>query len=158
MPRRECTLEKMSDRWWTGLPQPVRAHVTDGAHLTARPSAFQHCRRSFFRIPGGAGPGITRLNQLCKTEVKNLGKAVFGDHDVLGLEVAMDYACGVRLGETVRHLRQVLKQFLEIHVLAVNLLVKRSAAHVLHCNVVDQTCLDIRLAFPPVGPSTSPIS
>ena len=49
--------------------------------------------------------------QLCQSEVQNLHAAVAHDHDVLGLEVAMDDRSCVRGGKSMRDGARGLRRF-----------------------------------------------
>ena len=87
----------------------------------------------------GSGPGADRLirfYQLGESEVEDLRIAVLGDHYVFGLQVAMDDAGGVGLGEPVGGLREVLEQLFQFEELTMNLEMQGRAADVLHRDVM----------------------
>src|SRR5437660_1542581 len=58
------------------------------------------------------------------------------DHDVVGLQVAMNNSCGVRLCQPFRDMLQVSQQLSQCSALAMNLLAERNAFHKLHRNEV----------------------
>jgi hypothetical protein len=51
------------------------------------------------------------VNQLRQSEVQNFDAAVFGDEEVLRLEIAVNYALVVRSGESTRDLNGVIDGF-----------------------------------------------
>ena len=73
-------------------------HVADGPEHDSRPRGLAHRFRS-----GEAG--VAGLDELGQAEVENLHEAVLRDHEVLGLQIAVDDPGGVRLREGVRDLR-----------------------------------------------------
>ena len=74
--------------------------------------------------------------QFREPEIDDLREAVRRHHDVLGLQIAMDDARGVRLRQPVGCLRQVPDQRLEVGLLAMDERLERGSAHQLHRDVV----------------------
>src|SRR4029077_7134277 len=78
-----------------------RRHISDGAEDDSRFGALSHRGRS--------GIGSARmLNELCQAEVENLYSSIFGQEQVLGLQVAMDNALLVRRRQPARRLDGVI--------------------------------------------------
>ena len=111
-----------------------RRHVADGAHHQARgrPGDAHRLEPGLIDRQGGLAA------QLGETEIEDLGVAAGGDHHVVGLEVAMDDAGGMRGGQRVGGLRQVLQDLLEIARLARQERAEGLTLHELHRDVVDR--------------------
>src|SRR5947209_3523347 len=62
--------------------------------------------------------------------------SITGDHDVVGLQVAMDNARSMSLRQSLSHVLQVSQQPSQFSALAMNLVAKRNAFHKLHGNEV----------------------
>ena len=84
-------------------------HDADGEHVGAeveRPALDvlgRHVRRRAEQLAGHGQP--LEVDHVRDAEVHQLHDAVGPDHDVLGLDVAVQDAAGVRVGERARDLR-----------------------------------------------------
>ena len=83
-------------------------HVAGGAHHHAGIGSCSQRRR------GAVGVRLA-LRQFREAEVQNLDPAVFGDEQVLGLEVAMNDALVVRRRQSMRDLNAVFDGFANRH-------------------------------------------
>ena len=107
-------------------------HIADGPH-----------DRSFGRLLPGHGRNLSTtlfgqgLGQLGEAEIQHLGIAVAGDHDVVGLEIAVDDALGVGLGEPLRRLAEPTEQVLGRGLVDMDLSLERRAVDALHGDEVD---------------------
>ncbi len=80
-------------------------------------------------------PAVCRfafIEQFGQTKIQNLHLACIGNHDVAGLDVAMDDATRVRGRERVSHLNSDAQSALEFQWPAVNQLAHIAAFDVLH--------------------------
>ncbi len=84
------------------------------------------------------GGAAAALGELGETEVENLGEAVGRDHEVAGLQVAVNNAGGMRLGEPFGGLREVAEESAEVGPLLVNEAAQGLAADHLHRDVVQR--------------------
>ena len=73
--------------------------------------------------------------QLGDAEVEHLGVAAVGNHQVLGLEIAMDDAGGMGRTKRVRHLHEKLERTLEVETAGLDRLAQRLPRHELHRDV-----------------------
>src|ERR1700730_402828 len=80
-------------------------HVRDGSHDDAGGS-FGSYRRSF----GVSCVMFLGSDQLGQTEVQNLDVSVFGDEEVVGLQVPMDDAFLMRRGQTAQNLHGIVER------------------------------------------------
>src|SRR5207302_9098292 len=62
----------------------------------------------------GSGRGTLWLREFCQTEIEHLNVAIVTNHDVLGLDVAMDNPCGMRRGERTANLNRDLQSLREV--------------------------------------------
>jgi hypothetical protein len=69
-----------------------------------------------------------------KPEIDYLGHAIDGDHDVGGLDVAVDNAVIVGLGQTLSNLDRDVNRFLDLQRAALNLILERLAFVAVHDN------------------------
>src|SRR5882724_248031 len=80
--------------------------------------------------------GQFRFNEFHQAKVEDLRVSITGDHDVVGLEVAMDNAHGMGLSQTLSHVLQVAEQFPQLRIFPINLVAKRNALDKLHGYIV----------------------
>src|ERR1700738_679205 len=90
---------------------------------------------------GGCLTGITAwdrllLDQLRETKIQNLCVAITGDHDVVGLQIAMDNSRSVRFCQSFGRVLQEPEQLSEFSSLLMNLLAQCESIDKLHRNEV----------------------
>jgi len=105
-------------------------------------SQGEQVRRLRIRDPvvGGCHAGI----ELGQTKIEHLDQTVFGDHDVSGLEVAMNNAGGVRLGQGIRNLNAISDGFTHCELALLDRRRHGHPAHVLH---YDEVGVALRIYF-----------
>ena len=82
----------------------LRRHVEDGSHDNAGGSSGSY-RRGF----GVSCAQFSGSDQLGQAEVQNLDVPVFGDEEVVRLEVPMDDAFLMRRGQTAQNLHGIVE-------------------------------------------------
>ena len=71
-----------------------------------------------------------------ETKIEHLDQPILGDHDVSGLEVAMNNARGMRLRQRVRNLNAISDGFTQFELALLDHRRQRRPAHVLHYDEV----------------------
>ncbi len=112
----------------------LRRHVGDGAAASGVGGA-RVGRVALAVGPGGIELGLVRSQPTGEAEVENFDEAAIGEHDVGGLEVAMEDAQIVRGGEAVRDLDARRERELQACRSLGDDLVERLAGDVLHDDV-----------------------
>ena len=106
-----------------------------GRHVAHRPEHGAGLRARDRRRHVRPAPVGLRLDQLGEAEVQDLQVAVARQHQVLGLQVAVDDAVRVRAGEGARRLRGELEELAQRQRLLRERLAQRAALHELHRDV-----------------------
>ena len=88
------------------------------------------------RVLGEVRAALALLGELGEAEVEHLREAVGRDHDVAGLQVAVDDPGRVGLGQPLGRLRQVAEERAQVGLVVVDQRGERLAAHELHRDVV----------------------
>jgi hypothetical protein len=121
-------------------PGLLGRHVGERPHDRALEGAVAPAPRGGVRVP--------RRREAGEAEVEHLHETALGQHDVAGLDVPVDDAVLVRVGEGLRHLPRNGHQGRRLQAPALEHLGERPAPHVLHRDVGD--IRPVALPFPHV--------
>ena len=120
-------------------------HVANGAHDDSRRGPGRE--RRLFR---GRGEERRLCAQLRQAEIQHLDVSACRNHQVFGLDVAVDDAGGVRGRQRVGGLHRVVEHLLEIAVRSIDQIAERHAVDQLHRDEMNRPALAGRLRLPDV--------